>query len=196
MLLLERVDDSDTSVSEESDRLQADKFERTVERWEEILEDARVEAGLADTRLLLLTVRTLLRLRLRLSATTSTEGGSTAFGMIFDMYVAWGEMDITVFSDGFPGMVNRTSDLSGSVGLFINLWIRLSLLRFASVRRPACVFCASRGWACNLSCSWVVNAPSTVETIAGRTTAPLGSSPSRLVVIHAALSNPLDMKQP
>ncbi len=55
---------------------------------EETLEEARVDAGLADTRLLLLMVRTLLRLWLRLSSTTSPDGGSTAFGIILDMYVA------------------------------------------------------------------------------------------------------------
>lgn len=66
---------------------------------EETRDDARDEAldgaGLADARLLLLTMRTLLRLLLRLSSTTSTDGGSMAFGIILDLYVASGETYIT-----------------------------------------------------------------------------------------------------
>lgn len=56
-----------------------------VEAWEEAREEAREEAGLASSRLLLLTVRTLLRLRFRVISTTSMEGSSTALGMILDM---------------------------------------------------------------------------------------------------------------
>lgn len=52
---------------------------------DDALEEAREEAGLDSTRLLLLTVRTLLRLRPRLISTTSMEGGNTALGMILDM---------------------------------------------------------------------------------------------------------------
>ena len=55
-----------------------------MEAWEEALEEALEEAGLARSRLLLLTVRTLFRLRPRLISTTSMEGGSTALGMILD----------------------------------------------------------------------------------------------------------------
>lgn len=99
MLLLEMVEESDTSVSEESERLQLELSEDSVGRRAEAREDEREEvregAGLADARLHLLTVRTLLRIRLRLISTTSTEGGSTALGMILDRYVAWGEMYIT-----------------------------------------------------------------------------------------------------
>lgn len=87
-----------------------------MEHFEEALEDGRVDAGLADTRLLLLMVRTLLRLRLRLSSTTSTDGGSTAFGMILDMYVACGEMDMTAPA-GFSVQGTRrvpSPDFSGS----------------------------------------------------------------------------------
>lgn len=82
---MEIVEESDTNVSEDPDLLYSLMSERIVERCEETLEDARDGAGLADTRLLLLTVRTLLRHRLRLSSTTSTDGGSTAFRIIVDM---------------------------------------------------------------------------------------------------------------
>lgn len=95
MLLLEMVEESDTSVSEESERLQLELSEDSVGRRAEAREEVREGAGLADARLHLLTVRTLLRVRLRLISTTSTEGGSTALGMILDMYVPWGEMYIT-----------------------------------------------------------------------------------------------------
>lgn len=52
---------------------------------EEALEEAREGAGLDSSRLVLLTVRRLLRLRPRLISTTSMEGGNTALGMILDM---------------------------------------------------------------------------------------------------------------
>lgn len=52
---------------------------------EEALEDAREGAGLESSRLLLLTVRRLLRLCLRQISTTSMDGGNTALGMILDM---------------------------------------------------------------------------------------------------------------
>lgn len=51
---------------------------------EEAREEARDEAGLESSRLLLLTVRRL-RLRPRFISTTSMEGGNTALGMILDM---------------------------------------------------------------------------------------------------------------
>lgn len=51
---------------------------------EEALEEARLEAGLARSRLLLEMVRTLFRLRPRLISNTSMDGGSTALGMILD----------------------------------------------------------------------------------------------------------------
>lgn len=52
---------------------------------EDALEEAREGAGLESSRLLLLTVRRLLRLRPRLISTTSMDGGNTALGMILDM---------------------------------------------------------------------------------------------------------------
>lgn len=52
---------------------------------EEALEEARDGVGLESSRLLLLTVRRLLRLRPRLISTTSMEGGNTALGMILDI---------------------------------------------------------------------------------------------------------------
>lgn len=100
VLLLEMVEESDTRVSEDSELLQhelSDIFggfwreaEVIVEAFEELvlveaLDEARDGAGLDSTRLLLLTVRTLLRLLPRLISTTSMEGGRTAFGMILDM---------------------------------------------------------------------------------------------------------------
>lgn len=100
VLLLEMVEESDTKVSEDSELLQQElsdtlrglwrEAEVIVEALEEVvlveaLEEARDGAGLDSTRLLLLTVRTLLRLRPRLISTTSMEGGNTALGMILDM---------------------------------------------------------------------------------------------------------------
>lgn len=94
------VEESDTNVSEDSELLQHElsvmggfcwEAEVMVEALEELvlveeaLEEAREVAGLDITRLLLLTVRTLLRLRPRLISTTSMEGGKTALGMILDM---------------------------------------------------------------------------------------------------------------
>lgn len=125
VLLLEMVEESETSVSDDPEQLQPEDSERVAVRWveareeireditdgarEENREDARDEAldgaGLADARLLLLTMRTLLRLLLRLSSTTSTDGGSTAFGMILDMYVASGETYITGLDGEVPDVV-------------------------------------------------------------------------------------------
>lgn len=59
-----------------------------VLRVVDALDEAREEVGLDSTKLLLLTVRTLLRLLPRLISTTSIEGGSTALGMILDRYAA------------------------------------------------------------------------------------------------------------
>lgn len=110
------VEESDTSVSDDPELLHIEYSERVVEHFEEALEDGRVDAGLADTRLLLLTVRTLLRLWQRLSSTTSTDGGSTAFGMILDMYVACGEMDMTAPAEFSVQGTTRvpSPDFSGS----------------------------------------------------------------------------------
>lgn len=103
MLLLEIVEESDTKVSE-SELLQHELSDRwkwlcreaevMVDDLEEVLravdalDEAREEVGLDSTKLLLLTVRTLLRLLPRLISTTSMEGGSTALGMILDRYAA------------------------------------------------------------------------------------------------------------
>lgn len=116
MLLLEIVEESDTKVSE-SEALQHELSDRwkwfcreaevIVEDLEEVLravdalDEAREEDGLDIIKLLLLTVRRLLRLFPRLISTTSIEGGSTALGMILDKYAAWGDMDITGL--GGPG---------------------------------------------------------------------------------------------
>lgn len=125
MLLLETVEESETSVSDDPEQLQPEHSEGVAVLWveareesredikdcarEESREDARDEAldgaGLADARLLLLTIRTLLRLLLRLSSTTSTDGGSIAFGMILDMYVASGETYITGLDEELPEVV-------------------------------------------------------------------------------------------
>lgn len=127
------VEESETSVSDDPERLQPEESESGPERRveareeareeipegarEDILEgareeirdgareEARVEDGLADARLLLLTMRTLLRLLLRLSSTTSTEGGSIALGMIFERYVACGETYITGLGGWLPDVV-------------------------------------------------------------------------------------------
>ena len=92
VLLLEMVEESDTKVSEDSELLQPELsggFREEVVMVEALdaLEEARDEDGdgLDTSRLLLLTVRTLLRLRPRLISTTSMEGGNTALGMILDM---------------------------------------------------------------------------------------------------------------
>lgn len=103
MLLLDTVDESDTKVSE-SELLQHELSDRwkwfcreaevMVEALEEVLravdalDDVREEVGLDTIKLLLLTVRTLLRLLPRLISTTSMDGGSTALGMILDRYAA------------------------------------------------------------------------------------------------------------
>lgn len=119
------VEESETSVSDDPERLQPEHSEGVMVRWveareeireditdgvrEENREDTRDEAldgaGLADARLLLLTIRTLLRLLLRLSSTTSTDGGNIAFGMILDMYVPSGETYITGLDGEFPELV-------------------------------------------------------------------------------------------
>lgn len=101
VLLLEMVEDSDTSVSDDSELLQQEPSDMLgglcceAEVMVEAREEAREGTGLDTSRLLLLTVRTLLRLRPRLISTTSMEGGSTALGMILDMYAACGDMDMT-----------------------------------------------------------------------------------------------------
>lgn len=95
------VEESDTKVSDESELLQHDVSDRfggllreaevMVDDLEEVvltedaLEEARDGAGLESSRLLLLTVRTLFRLRPRLISTTSIAGGKMALGMILDM---------------------------------------------------------------------------------------------------------------
>lgn len=104
VLLLEIVEELDTKVSEESELLQHELSDRLKWFWreaevivddleevvleDEALDDGRDEAGLDSSRLLLLTVRRLLRLRPRLISTTSIEGGSTALGIILDIYAA------------------------------------------------------------------------------------------------------------
>lgn len=130
------VEESETSVSDDPELLQPENSERVAVRRveareehredirdgarDENLEDARDEAldgaGLADARLLLLTMRTLLRLLLRLSSTTSTDGGSIAFGIILDMYVASGETYITGLDGELPEVViqGRASEFCGS----------------------------------------------------------------------------------
>lgn len=91
VLLEKTVEESDTRVSEDSEWLHPELSEkcgglyREAEDMAEAREEALEEAGLASRSLLLLTVRTLLRLRLWLISTTSMEGGSTALGMILDM---------------------------------------------------------------------------------------------------------------
>lgn len=115
------VEESETSVSDDPERLQPEHSERVAVRRVEAREESREDikdgaredardealdgAGLADARLLLLTIRTLLRLLLRLSSTTSTDGGSIAFGMILDMYVASGETYITGLDEELPEVV-------------------------------------------------------------------------------------------
>lgn len=103
VLLLEIVEESETKVSE-SELLQHELSDRwkwlcreAEVMWEDLeevlravdaLDEAREEVGLDRTKLLLLTVRTLLRLLPRLISTTSMEGGRTALGMILDRYAA------------------------------------------------------------------------------------------------------------
>lgn len=151
------VDESETSVSDDPERLQPEHSERVavrqVEAREEIREDisdgAREEnredardealdgAGLADARLLLLTMRTLLRLLLRLSSTTSTDEGSMAFGMILDMYVASGETYITGLDGEMPDVV-----IPGTASEFClcgsNDWFKKCRSRKRSSCGPAC----------------------------------------------------------